>query len=189
MASLRRLQELGGASGSFSPPPNVKRAAVTLLLFREAGDWRVVLIRRTANPHDVHSGQLSFPGGRIEPTDPGAEVAALREAEEEIGIPTTHMRVLGPLTELYIPVSNFLVHPFVAVYEGDGRPSFQLQPGEVEYVLTPLLSHFGHAETRRVKDLDLGAGFLLPEVPYFDVEGQVLWGATAMILNEFLEII
>lgn len=185
MASLRRLQELGAYN---DPPPDARVACVLHLLHRrdENDPWRTVLIQRTANPRDRHSGQISFPGGRWEEID-GDDLAAvaLREAHEEIGVSPLEVEVLGRLTELYIPVSNFVVHPFVGLLLGP--PNFIPQPGEVEAVLTPPLDLFRDPALRKTMDLAVGA-INIPQVPYFDVDGQVLWGATAMILSEFLAV-
>ncbi len=179
----RRLEELGP---NFEVPDNAKVACVLNLLHFSEGQWRTVLIQRTVNPRDRHSGQVSFPGGRYEETDGSLEEVALREAEEEIGVSSAQIHLLGRLTELYIPVSNFLVHPFVGLLEGP--PSFMPQVGEVEHILTPAISTFEDPATRKISDLSLGSGVTLKNVPYFEVENRVVWGATAMILSEFLEV-
>ncbi len=185
MASLRRKED---NDLFFTQPPSGARVASVLnLLHRHQGQWRTVLIQRTSNPRDRHSGQISFPGGRWEETDESLEQVALREAEEEVGIDPTRVRLLGRLTELYIPVSNYIVHPFVGVLDGEAR--FVPQPGEVESVFTPELGVFRHPDTRKVIDLPLGNGITLAGVPYFEVDGHVVWGATAMIMNEFLEAV
>lgn len=184
MASMRRLEELG-----FNPvpPDNAKVACVLNLLHFSAGAWRTVLIERTVNPRDRHSGQISFPGGRYEEGDGALENVALREAEEEIGIPASSIQILGRLTDLYIPVSNFVVHPFIGLLHDE--PNFIPQPGEVASILTPDIYHFTRHETRKTTDLTVGNGIIIKNVPYFDVEGRIVWGATAMILSEFLEVI
>ncbi len=185
MASMRRLKELGPYS---TPPADAKVACVlNLLHWHEEEGWHTVLIQRTANPRDRHGGQVSFPGGRWEADDGALANVALREAEEEIGISSSEIEILGQLTELYIPVSNFLVHPFVGVLHGP--PHFSPQPEEVEAVLTPALSVFIAAENRKQTDLTLSQGITLREVPYFDVQGRIVWGATAMIMSEFLELL
>ena len=185
MASLRRLQELGPYTG---PPPDAKVACVlNLLHWREAKGWHTVLIQRTSNPRDRHSGQVSFPGGRWEEGDGVLANVALREAEEEVGVPVHSIEILGQLTELYIPVSNFLVHPFVGVLQG--ATDFRPQPGEVERILTPPLSEFHKTGNRKMTDLRVNAGITLKNVPYFEVDGHMVWGATAMIMNEFLELL
>lgn len=184
MASMRRLEELG-----FNPvpPPDAKVACVLNLLHYGAdGRWRTVLIQRTDNPRDRHSGQVSFPGGRYEESDGELVNVALREAHEEVGVSPLEVQVLGRLTELYIPVSNFVVHPFVGVLLG--VPDFRPQPGEVESILTPDLGLFTLPENKKTIDLTIGQGVTMKNVPYFDVDGRIVWGATAMIMSEFLEI-
>jgi len=186
MASLRRLEELGLQA---APPPNVKLAAVLLLLFFQEKNWHLTLIQRTVNPQDRHSGQISFPGGRYEPTDETLANAALREAHEELGVRPERVQLLGRLTELYVPISNFVVHPFVGVLHDGQPPDFTPQPGEVATILVPPLALFLDKNTRKMTDINISETIVLKNVPYFEVEERVLWGATAMILNELLEVL
>lgn len=184
MAFARRAEEL---RRNPAPPPDAKVACVLNLLHWHEGHWRTVLIQRTENPRDRHSGQVSFPGGRYEESDGELVNVALREAHEEVGVSPLEVEVLGRLTELYIPVSNFVVHPFVGILLG--RPDFRPQPGEVHTILTPTLTTFAGPHNRKMTDLDIAQGVTLKGVPYFDVEGRVVWGATAMILSEFMEVL
>lgn len=184
MAFKRRAEEL---LLNPLPPPGAKVASVLNLLHRHEGAWRTLLIQRATNPRDRHSGQVSFPGGRYEDSDGELVNVALREAHEEVGVSPLQVEVLGRLTELYIPVSNFVVHPFVGLLLGP--PDFTPQPGEVEAILTPALTVFSQPENRGMADLTVGQGVVLTDVPYFDVEGRKVWGATAMILSEFLELL
>lgn len=183
MAFARRAEEL---RRNPTPPPDARIACVLNLLHRHEGHWRTVLIQRTENPRDRHSGQVSFPGGRYEESDGELVNVALRETHEEVGISPLEVEVLGRLTELYIPVSNFVVYPFVAVLHGP--PDFRPQTEEVETILTPPLALFTQADNRKMTDLTVTHGITLKGVPYFDVEGRVVWGATAMIMSEFLEV-
>jgi len=183
MAFKRRAEEL---RLNPAPPPDAKVASVLNLLHYHEGAWRTLLIQRSSNPRDRHSGQVSFPGGRYEESDLNLTNVALRETHEEVGVSPLQVEVLGRLTELYIPVSNFVVHPFVGVLLGP--PDFRPQPGEVEMILTPPLTIFSQPENRKMADLTVGQGITLKDVPYFDVEGRMVWGATAMILSEFLEL-
>ena len=184
MASMRRLEELGTHP---TPPPDARVACVLHLLHWHGEQWRTVLIERSLNPQDRHSGQVSFPGGRYEPGDSTLADVALREAQEEIGTLPDQVEVLGRLTELYIPVSNYVVHPFVGRLLGP--PAFVPQPGEVAHILTPALSVFDVSGNQKKKDITVGQGFMLKEVPYFEVDGRTVWGATAMIMSEFMEVL
>ncbi|NUO03749.1 MAG: CoA pyrophosphatase, partial [Saprospiraceae bacterium] len=97
-----------------SPPENAALAGVLALFFPKNDEWQLALIERVVtHAGDRHSGQISFPGGKYEAADGILMNTALREAHEEVGIAPEEVKMLGPLTELYIPVSNFLVHPFV----------------------------------------------------------------------------
>lgn len=184
MAFAHRVEEL---KRRLSPPDNAKTACVLLALWEDAGEWRTALIRRTENPRDRHSGQISFPGGRHDVDDGSFAHTALREAEEEIGIAPEQVELLGNLTELYIPVSNFSVYPFVGLLSKP--PAFNLQPGEVEQVFTPTLTYFQDPASRTTVDVLVGQQFEVKEVPCFMLENRAVWGATAMILSEFLELI
>jgi 8-oxo-dGTP pyrophosphatase MutT (NUDIX family) len=179
MAHELRVQELE----RYIVASDHKIAGVVMLIFAEGGELKTTLITRTLNPRDVHSGQVSFPGGRIEADDLSYQQGALRELHEEVGVAPHEVEVLGALTPLYIPVSKFMVHPFVAY--APKRPVFSPQAGEVIHILTPTLTYFLDDANIRRKTMTVGSGYVLNDVPYFDVDGNTLWGATAMILGEF----
>lgn len=168
-------------------PSDARVAAVMVTLFPKEENWNLLLIKRKTVHGDRHSGQIGFPGGKFEPEDGTLIQTALRETEEEVGIGRGNINVLGPLTDLYIPVSNFVVHPYVGVL--DQQPTYRLQPTEVSRVYETPLRRFLHPDARKKTDLQIAEGLNLKNVPYFDVEGEVLWGATAMILSELLEVI
>lgn len=165
-----------------------RKAAVILLLYPDTkGETQLVLIQRMIHPKDRHSGQISFPGGKIEPTDLSPKAAALRELEEELGVPTDAVTILGQLSDLHISVSNFLVYPFLGI--ANKRPNFIPQPSEVHAILETPIKAFLEKSMRRKKDLKLPNGITLKNVPYFEVQGHTVWGATAMIINEFSELL
>jgi len=171
----RELQRPAGMGG------NPRESAVLLLLYPRDGQTYLVL---TLRRHDLnaHAGQVSLPGGRLEPGEKPPE-AALREAHEEVGIHPSRVTLLGSLAPLYIPPSDFRVHPFVGWHE---QPAvFTPQPDEVAELLeVPLLSLLD-ASTRR-EEIWNRRGLEL-QVPYFSIGRHKVWGATAMILSEFLE--
>lgn len=168
---------------TFSEPP--KKSGVLLLFYPDQGAVYFPLIKRPQYP-GVHSGQVGFPGGKMEPSDPDILFTALREAEEEIGINASKVEVLGRLTDLYIPASNFLVSPVVGFVPE--KPSFVPEQREVaRIIVTEVISLF-HPEVRKQTRLAVGGGMYL-DTPYFAVEGEVVWGATAMILSELIQVL
>jgi 8-oxo-dGTP pyrophosphatase MutT (NUDIX family) len=155
---------------------------VLLLLYCHQQTMNVVLTRRRDDMRS-HAGQISFPGGRQEANETAVE-AALRETEEEIGVPTTAVSILGELTSIYIPPSDYEVHPFVGWVNGGERPSFKPEPNEVAEILEVPLPHLLNPNTREVGPIPVrGATYT---VPYYNVNGHKVWGATAILLSEFL---
>lgn len=168
-------------------PPTAIDAGVLALFYPIADQWHIALIERTSRyESDRHRGQISFPGGRFEAADPSLEYTALREAQEEIGVDQRDVHILGKLTELYIPVSNFLVHPYVGFTEN--RPDFVPEPSEVEAILEVPFEHFRSGQNVQKMDMTLPGNIRLQEVPYFNIKGKVLWGATAMMISELLAV-
>lgn len=181
MASLTRVRPT-------IPPPTARQAGVLALFYPKAGEWHIVLIERMdANPNDRHGGQISFPGGKFEKADGTLLQTALRESQEEIGIDAATVNVLGPLTQMYIPVSNFLVNPFVGYL--DYTPVFSPQAEEVKSVLEIPFNLFYEPGIISQTDIRVGGNMMLRDVPYFDLQGKVLWGATAMMMNELIEVV
>jgi len=170
------------------PPENASKAAVMTLFYQKNNSPHFCLIQRVStNKQDRHSGQISFPGGKYEPEDKDLEYTALRETYEEIGVPIDEIHVIGELTELYIPVSNFLVFPFVGYI--NTIPNFALQESEVENIIEIPFQLIKEKDTRQLTDIKVSANLTLKKVPYFNVYGKVVWGATAMILNELTHMV
>ena len=166
-----------------------RAAGVLVLLYVGAdGGWRFPLIERTSDhAADRHRGQIGLPGGKYEPSDGDLTVTALREAEEEVGVPQPDVRVLGRLTPLYIPVSNFRVTATVGFAER--RPTYRRQPSEVARILEAPLAELLDEGGVRHRDVALDGRMTLKRVPYFDLAGEVVWGATAMMLSELRTVL
>lgn len=175
-------------AGYLSAPPEANRAGVLALLYPKHAEWHIVLIERgSSNPNDRHRGQISFPGGRYEEEDQHISNTALREAEEEVGVDAGTVQLLGALTDLYIPVSNFRVDPFVGFTET--TPEFVPQEDEVNDILEVPVRELILPDNLKKKDLVIREGFILKDVPYFHLMNKVVWGATAMMLSELVEVI
>lgn len=166
-----------------------REAGVLITLFeREPGQMNLIFIRRgSSHEQDKHAGQIAFPGGKKEPGDRDMMFTAMREAEEEIALDLSTIDILGPLTPLYINVSKYLVHPFVA-YAWE-PPVLTRQESEIEEILELPLSAFRSSEVKQQTHIQLANSITLNHVPCFLVDGHIIWGATAMIMNELLEIL
>jgi 8-oxo-dGTP pyrophosphatase MutT (NUDIX family) len=181
MASARRIKD----GTIYQAPENPRRASVLILLYPVGDRANLVFIQR--NEYDgVHSGQISFPGGEKEPPDKTPEQTALREAWEETGISPESVIVIGELTELYIPPSNFMVRPIVGYCIE--RPEFNADPGEVQRVIEIGLENLNNQDNITVEKIFIPGGYSIT-APCYKVDGDIIWGATAMILSELLEII
>lgn len=146
---------------------------------------KIVFIRR-GEYVGIHSGQIAFPGGRYEDDDADLRETAMREAEEEIGVSRDSYEIIGQLTDLYVPPSNFLVRAFVAY--ASRRPSYIPDPREVQEVIELDFSHFFNSTNIKVKDFPAHNSLNNTSAPYFDVEGVTIWGATAMMLTELVDL-
>jgi len=168
------------------PPPGVepRKAGVLLILYPIRTVLHLVLTVRTSDL-DHHSGQISLPGGGWEEGDSSLQETALREAQEEIGIATDDLEVFGPLTPLYIPPSNNVIHPFVA--HTPQRPTLHPDPREVAELLEVPLHLLLDPATRREEDW-IWRGAPL-HVPLYAVGQHKVWGATAIVLAEFLALL
>lgn len=165
---------------------HAKESAVLILLYEKMGKINFVLTERTVYK-GAHSGQISLPGGKKDASDTSLQHTALRETHEELGIPFSEIEIIAAISHLYIPVSNFLVFPYIGVLKG--KPNFVKEEKEVEKIIeTPLemLLDLNNEIEKKIKIADQNIQFNTPAYKIKDVE---VWGATAMILSEFLEIV
>ncbi|NPA67673.1 MAG: CoA pyrophosphatase [Chlorobi bacterium] len=161
-------------------PPH--KSAVLLLLFPDKTDLKLIFIKRTQN-ESIHSGQTAFPGGKFEKTDINLKNTALREAKEEINVNPDKITVIKELTPLYIPVSNFNVHPFVGISET--KPRLKASKNEVDRIFTAKLSKL--FEIKPVSKI-INVRNNIINAPFFIFDEFEVWGASAMILNEFIDL-
>lgn len=161
-------------------PEGARIAAALLLVYPRDHDVAIPLTVR-ASGLARHAGQISLPGGATDPGE-GLVDAALREASEEIGVDPGTVRVLGELTPVHVLVSGFTLHPIVGVT--DTRPGFFAAPGEVEEIVEVSLDDLRDASRIR-RGTHVREGVAI-EYPYFDLAGHQVWGATAMVLGEFV---
>jgi 8-oxo-dGTP pyrophosphatase MutT (NUDIX family) len=163
-----------------------KLSAVLLLLYPGQDlKAKIVLTKRTQSLKN-HSGQISFPGGRYDNNDIHIKQTALRETEEELGIEQEKLIVLSELSSLYIPPSNFFVHPFVACL--DSKPNFKFNKSEVDSLLEIEIQQLISNQSLSKTTIQF-AHNMKAEVPCFNFDNNIVWGATAMILSEFKELL
>ncbi len=161
---------------------NPRLGGVMLLLYEKPDGLHIVFTLRKEYK-GVHSGQMSFPGGKKDVSDADLTETALRETREEIGVERKQIQLLGPLTELYIPPSNFLVYPVVGY--ASHIESFVPQTEEVEQIVEiPLPFFFNHDNINMQTEIKLFDGAVV-KVPAYVYGPHVIWGATAIILSEF----
>jgi 8-oxo-dGTP pyrophosphatase MutT (NUDIX family) len=172
-----------GHKAYFEVEDTCRKAGVLLLLYPKDGKLRVLLTRRTDRVLH-HRGQISLPGGEQHPGE-SIEATALRETSEELGIDLGAVRVLGRLTPLYIPPSNYCIYPTVAYLASPLE--FRPQPDEVAEVIESPVDHLADPGSIRRETWHYGGQD--HEVPFYEFEGHKIWGATAMVLAEFLAVI
>lgn len=183
MAPFERLQELKRKA---IEAQSARRAGVMVLFYPDAQvQTRFALILRKTYK-GVHSAQIGFPGGSYEKQDENLMQTALRETEEEIGVPTHQIKVLKELTHVYIPPSNFYVHPYMGLAES--TPDFSLQESEVDALVEVDLPQFLSDDRLTTRILSTSYAHKI-KVPAFELNGHIVWGATAMMLNEVRELL
>lgn len=183
LAPMFRVQELQKNNGQIR---NARNAGVLSVFYpdQERRVSFVLILRKTYK--GVHSNQVGFPGGRVEEEDKDLEHTALRETEEEVGIPRSEIQVLKQLTQIYIPPSNFWVFPFIGIL--DHTPVLVPQEDEVEEVLEIDLDEFLSDSCLTSQRLSTSYAENV-EVPAFLLNGHIVWGATAMVLSEMKDLL
>ncbi len=164
----------------------VRESAVAIILFPKNGNIHSILIQRQEYDGN-HSGQIAFPGGKKDSGDKHLEFTARRETWEEVGLPIENGELLGALTKVYIPVSGFIVQPYI--YFHSEIIDFTPNEREVKEIITFELSELLKESSISSMDINLSSGFTQKNVPCFEISDKQVWGATALILNELRDLI
>ena len=196
LSKIQQLELVPEAHAIFSPPfrPDLayeeimlqkpKIAAVNILLYLKENEWYFPLIVRSENIRDKHSGQIALPGGKKEPSDTSLFHTASRETFEEVGVSVDDIRIVREISPVYVPPSNFYVHAFISYTRR--RPEFYLQPSEASsYIEFPLRSILLLSQNPEMETLPITQGL---KVPVLNFNGHKIWGATAMVLAEFCQL-
>ncbi len=166
------------------PSESTKKSAVLFMLYEKNGSLHTALIVRTKG-NNAHSGQIGFPGGKCEKYDKNIVATALREANEEIGVNIDDIQILGQLSSVFIPVSDFLVYPVVGFHTGN--LNFKLNRAEVAELFEVSISSLLKPDNKRIGKVT--APDKVIDAPIFLIQNKKIWGATAMIINEFIHIL
>ena len=169
----------------YSIPNDARSSAVTILLTPAVEQWEIVLIERPKYD-GVHSGQMAFPGGRMEDSDKDLLHTAIRECEEEVAFRPQRKDLITKLSPIYIPPSNFWVHPYVFIL--DHQPDLIPDKKEVHAIHQVSLYDLLNDESIEHKTIELSNGLKL-KTPYFNLNNTTVWGATAAMLSELKDLI
>ncbi|RLD63441.1 MAG: coenzyme A pyrophosphatase [Bacteroidetes bacterium] len=160
------------------------KSSVLILLYPYNNDIYTVLIKR-AEYDGFHSAQISFPGGKYESSDNVLSQTALRETYEEIGIEPELIKIIGPISSIYIPISNYTAQPFIGYV--NKKPDFKIDTFEVSNVINVKISEL--LDNVNKKNGLFKVGNKKIQAPYYNANGNKIWGATAMVLCEFIKIV
>jgi 8-oxo-dGTP pyrophosphatase MutT (NUDIX family) len=170
----------------FNKPENAKLSAVGVHFFRENEEIHLILIERSEYD-GPHSKQIAFPGGKKELYDKNLEETARRESIEELNLTMTNSKLIGQITPVYIPVSNFEVYPFL--YWHTKIPTFDLTSNEVDDVIFVRCADLMDDSNQSNVDIQISTSNQLNNIPCFKLENRIVWGATALILSEIKELL
>lgn len=162
-----------------------KIAAVLALFYPNQKNKVSLLLTKRANYNGTHSGQISFPGGKVENSDLNLKETALRETFEEVGVLQEEIHVIREITEVYIPPSNFFVTPFIGVL--NYKPVFKLNSEVAKIIEIPFSDLL---DDNKIASISITNSYMKDTtVPCFNIDGSIIWGATAMILSEIKELL
>ena len=165
---------------------NCRESAVSIILYPHENKLNSLLIQRPVY-EGTHSGQIAFPGGKTEETDSSNEHTARRESWEEIGLPINYGLLIQELTQVYIPISNFLVFPFV--FFVDVLPELTPNEREVNEIIHYPIEILLNEKCKSTMEIKFPNGIIQKKIPCFEINDKQIWGATALILNELREIL
>lgn len=180
----QKMMNQARANTRVKPNEFTRKSAVLILFYPKDNHVFVPLILRPAYD-GVHGGQMAFPGGRAEKEDENLIRTALREAQEEIGIKAIDVKILGQLTEIFIPPSNFFVLPVIGFI--NYLPDFYPDAREVDAIFEIPIEEFLSESNIQIRKVNVRG--LLLETPCFVINDRIIWGATAMMLAELVEIL
>ena len=183
-AHLEMTPYRNDVAASLNHKKEPRQSAVTVLLFEKNRQVECVLIQRPEY-EGTHSAQVAFPGGKLEKGET-LKQAALRETFEEIGVEDSQIEIIGQLSQLYIPPSNFMVYPYVGILKEE--PNYKIDEREVAEVFSFPVSELVNLENIPSTEIKLSNGLKL-KTPYFDIKNKIVWGATAAMLNELRRLL
>ena len=183
MAPPTRKAELEAAIEAI---PFAKKSAVMILLFHENEKLKVVFIRRSFYV-GIHAGQMAFPGGRFEESDVTVEETAFREIEEEIGIKRENIELLGRISDIYVPPSNFLISVFVGYLHE--KPPYKPDEREVAEIIEIDFDEFLQTDNIGIKSFHVPSANHAVEAPYYRTSRCDIWGASAMVMSELIDLL
>ena len=175
----------GKSSEAIKKSNNYRESAVALIIYENQNELKGILTERSPY-RGMHSGEVCLPGGKMEEFDEDLKQTAIRESTEEIGLKYEHFELLGELTPVFIPVSNFSIQPFVFHYTE--QPVFIKNIREVAEIFSFPIRQLFEEDIIKKKRIELSGKRVLDDIPYFDINNKVVWGATALILHEFKKI-